>query len=158
MVPKSVLPCGLWRGQMRLKLYMVITGIVIINWSLKSLKGHRNAILVPGGAHPRGQAAGTTGGHFKTLGGPCWGWVSRPAGSGVYPAPSHCAGHMLHSLQCFVGVVCSAHRLCRGWPHACTSSEASAKPASNSRHPGWGVWHGQRHGLWEGSGCSRGSF
>lgn len=38
---------------------LVITVIVVINWSMKLFKGHRNAFLVPGRVAPRGQAAGT---------------------------------------------------------------------------------------------------
>lgn len=157
MVPKSALPRGLWRGRMHLKLYMVITGIVIINWSLKSLKGHQNAVLVPGGAHPGGQAAGTPGGHFKT-GRPLLGMGLKTCRVRSLPRslPLHWAPAPLSLGLCGCGLQCTL-ALSR-WPHARTLSEASAKPASSSRHPGWGVWHGQRRGLWEGSGCSRGSF
>ena len=39
-------------------------------------------------------------------------------------------------------------------PHTRTFPKAFAKPASGHRHPGWGVWHGQRPGPWEGTGES----
>lgn len=43
----------------------LVIKVIVINWSMKLFKGHRNAFLVPGRATPRGQAAGTPGGHIR---------------------------------------------------------------------------------------------
>lgn len=72
MVSASALPHGLWPGRTGiskpcLNLYVVITVIVIINWSLKySLEVLEMTSWPQAGPHLGGQGAGAPGSHFET--------------------------------------------------------------------------------------------